>query len=101
HYQRCAREDMIRWFSQRDPEESLEDTDELACLYQIASPIRREYLKIADEFDACFTDRASETGQEALEALWLAQKRVWFERLAVPALDDSARKRALDLMDRV
>lgn len=99
HYQRCAREDMIGWFAQRDPSEELLDTDELACLYQIASPIRREYLRVVDEFDATFTDAAS--ASRLLQSLWDRHRDDWFRRLTPPPIDEVARARALALMDRV
>lgn len=89
YFARAAREDIVRWFAGRDDEEDLLETDELACLYQIASPLRREYLKVMDEVDA--TD---ETRFEELRAGWLA-------RITPAPLDDATRTRGLARMERV
>lgn len=102
YFQRCAREDIIRWFAERDPADDLLETDEIACLYQLARPLRLEYLRIVDEFDVCFDDAASlQEGTARLTDRWEEKKAEWFARLTPPAIDASVRARGLALMDRV
>ncbi len=102
HFDRCAREDIIRWFSERDPSEDLLETDEIARMYLLARPLRLEYLRVVDEFDACFADAASmNEGADRLRARWTEEQPGWFARLAPPPLDPGTRQRGLALMERV
>lgn len=98
HFERAAREDMIGWFAQREPAEDPVETDELACLYQIATPVRRAYLAVLEEFDGLFGDALSSS---RIEALWKEHRAEWLSRLSPPVLDDETRERGLARMNSV
>ncbi len=100
-YQRASREDMLRWFSERPEDEDLIETDDLGMLYQIASPLRRDYLAIVDEFDALFTDALLAGGAALTQRHWSEHRERWLARLVLPPLEEAARERAQSLMARV
>ncbi len=101
HFARSAREDTVRWFAARDADEDPVETDELACLYQIASPIRREYLRVIDEFEEALSDAATAGDPELARRRWAERKAGWLTRLTCEPLDPETRARGEALMARV
>ena len=100
-YQRASTEDMLRWFSERPEGEDPIETDDLGMLYQIASPLRREYLAVVDEFDALFTDALLAGGAALVQRHWSEHRERWLARLVLPTLEEAARERAQSLRARV
>lgn len=93
---------MIAWFAQRPPEEDPVDTDELACLYQIASPLRRAYVQVTLELDEAFSDAETQRiDGPGLRRKWETLLPAWLARLAPPPLDEAARQLGLARMEAV
>ncbi|MFO0670076.1 MAG: KOW motif-containing protein [Polyangiaceae bacterium] len=102
HYSASAREDTIRWFAERPADEDPDLTDELACLYQIASPLRREYLQVVRELDEAFSEAATASlDAAALEEKWASLRASWLARITPPPLDEGVRLHGLARMESV